>query len=113
MTIQNESNIATAPKEKANSKKRNIKKKKRLGATKREQLDNNKYENQKVQKQQGEDKDSCPTCTKYVGEGVKCRVCDRLIHCRCEDITQQQVGLDYPDKIPYIRVWIRGNLSRK
>ena len=71
MTKQNDANIATAPKEKAN---------------------------QKVQEQQGEDEDSCPTCTKYVREGVKCRVCDRLIHCRCEDITQQQVGLDYPDE---------------
>ena len=46
----------------------------------RGQLKNNKYENQKVQEQEGEDKDSCPKCKKYVREGVKYGVCDRWIH---------------------------------
>ena len=55
-----------------------------------------------MQEQEGEDKDSCPKCKKYVREGVKCRACDRWIHRKCEEITQQQVEEEYPDKIPYI-----------
>ena len=33
---------------------------------------------------------------------MKCGVCDRWIHDKCEEITQQQVQEEYPGKIPYI-----------
>ena len=34
--------------------------------------------------QEGEDKDSCPKCNKYVRKGLKCEVCDSWIHYKCE-----------------------------
>ena len=99
-TKQNDTKITTAPKEKATTRSQITER--RLGATKQGQLKNNKYEDQKAQEQQGEGKDSCPNCKKYVREGVKCGLCDRQIHYKCEELTQQQVEEEYPNKIPYI-----------
>ena len=73
-----------------------------MGASKRGQLKNNKYKDQIVLQQKGEDKDSCPKCKKYVRDGVKCGVCDIRIHYKWEEITQQEVEEEYPYKIPYI-----------
>ena len=78
ITKQNDANITTIPKEKAITRSQITER--RLGAARRGQLKINKYENQKVQEQEEEDKDSCPKCKKYVREGVKCGVCDRWIH---------------------------------
>ena len=78
ITKQNDANITTIPKEKAITRSQITER--RLGAARRGQLKINKYENQKVQEQEEEDKDSCPECKKYVREGVKCGVCDRWIH---------------------------------
>ena len=100
ITKQNDANITTIPKEKAITRSQITER--RLGAARRGQLKINKYENQKVQEQEEEDKDSCPKCKKYVREGVKCGVCDRWIHHKCQEFTQQQVEEEYPDKIPYI-----------
>ena len=77
ITKKNDTNITTTPKKKATTRSQVTER--RLGAAKREQLKNNKYEDQKVQEQEGEEKDSCPKCKKYVREGVKCGVCDRWI----------------------------------
>ena len=78
ITKQNDTNITTAPKEIATTRTQISER--RLDATKQGQLKNNKYKNQKVLEQEGEDKDSCPKCKKYVSEGVKCGVCDKWIH---------------------------------
>ena len=84
-----------------------------MGATKRGHLKNNKYKHKKVLEQEGEDKDSCPKCKKYVKEGVKCGVCDRWIYCKYEEITEQQVEEKYPDKIPFICSTDRKQIEEK
>ena len=43
-----------------------------------------------------------PKMQEIVREGVQCGACDRWMHYKCEEITQQQVEEEYPDKIPYI-----------
>ena len=73
-----------------------------MGARKQGQLKNNKYKDKKLLERQGENKDLYPKCKMYVEKGVKRGVCDRLIHFKWEEITQQQVKKGNPDKIPYI-----------
>ena len=74
ITKQNDTNITTTLKEKTTTRSQITER--RLGAAKRGQLKKNKYEDQQVQEQEGEDKDSWPKCKKYVKERVKCGVCD-------------------------------------
>ena len=74
ITKQNDTNITTTLKEKTTTRSQITER--RLGTAKRGQLKKNKYEDQQVQEQGGEDKDSWPKCKKYVKERVKCGVCD-------------------------------------
>ena len=63
-------NIATTPKEKTTARWHISER--RLGTTEQIQSKYNKEKAQKVQERDGDDKDSCPKCKKYVKEGVKC-----------------------------------------
>ena len=112
ITKQNDTNITTTSKEKTTTRSQITER--RMAVAKRGQLKNNKYEDQKVQEQEREDKDSCPKCKKYVREGVKCRVCDRWIHYnKCEEIRQQQVEENIQTKFHTYAVWIGRGLRKK
>ena len=85
----------------------------RLGTTEQGQLKNIKDEDQKVPERDVEDKDPCRKFSKYVREGVKCGVCDRWIHYKCEEITQQQVQEEYSDKISQLSRTDRKKIEEK
>ena len=97
VTKENINNVTTTSKEKATTRCQISGR--RLGTTEQGQLKNIKDEDQKVPERDVEDKDPCRKFSKYVREGVKCRICDRWIHYKCEEITQQQVKEEYSDKI--------------
>ena len=84
-----------------------------MGARKQGQLKNNKYKDKKLLKREGENKGLCPRCKMYVEKGVKRGVCDRLIHFKWKEITQQQVKKGNPDKIPYICCTDRNKIQEK
>ena len=85
MTKQNDINITISSKGKTTTRSQITER--RLGATKWGQL---------IQEQDGENKDSCPNCKNYVGEGVKC-----------------EEEEEYPDKIPYLCSMDRKKIEEK
>ena len=70
-----------------------------MGTKKQGQLKNIEDKDQKVLERDVEDKDPCRKFSKYVRGGVKWGVCDRWIHYKCEEITQQPGEEEYSGKI--------------